>query len=156
MADFEFNGLEEFISQLSDVAESYGNTCEKHLRTIGNKYRKEIIARTPDSGSTWEYDESKTKQENNNRKRRFAKLKLKKGWKFEVKGYHGSDLKLELWTSNKKFHLLERGHKIISHGKNAGFVQGKFFFKKASETMENEVIPEELEKLMKDITKKMG
>ena len=155
MIDFDFKNLDDFKANIAEVGKQYASTCEEHLNKIGKKIKKEIIKNTPDSGSKFQADANKTKKENRSMRRVFNKNKLKKGWKYEIKGYHGDDLKLEIWTSNKKFHLIDRGHRVISHGTDTGvFAQGKHFFQKSMQEAENDIIPDELEKLMDDIIDK--
>ena len=135
---FDFKSLEEFNQQLADIANEYPGTAEKHLRRIGNKFKKIIKEKSPDSGTD-------------------HKGKLNKSWKSEVKGFSGEALSMDIWSTSPHFHLVDRGHKLV--GKNGavlGFVQGKHFLAATAQEIEAEVVPTEIEKMYKDISKKIG
>ena len=135
---FSFEGLDDFKQQLTEVANEFPGTCEKHLRRVGNKMKKELKEASPDSGHD-------------------TKKKLNKSWKSEVQGYTGEDLQMNIWSNSPHFHLVDRGHvQKTKSGKVVGFVQGTHFLEKTAQHMESEVLPEEMEKLYKDISKKLG
>lgn len=135
---FDLGDLDVFRQQLADVANEYPATAEKHLRRIGNKFKKIIKEKSPDSGKD-------------------HKNKLNKSWKSEVKGFSGEDLSMDIWSTSPHFHLVDRGHKLV--GKNGvvlGFVQGKHFLAATAQEIESDVVPAEIEKMYKDISKKIG
>lgn len=137
-ADFEFNSLDEFKNQLASVANQFPGTCEKYLRRAGNKMKKLLVERSPDSGTD-------------------HKGKLKKSWKARVNGLKGDELTMDIWSTSPHFHLVDRGHvKKTKSGKVQGFVQGKHYLKKTADEIEQDVVPQEVEKLYKDIAKKLG
>ena len=88
---FSFEGLDDFKQQLTEVANEFPGTCEKHLRRVGNKMKKELKEASPDSGHD-------------------TKKKLNKSWKSEVQGYTGEDLQMNIWSNSPHFHLVDRGH----------------------------------------------
>ena len=135
---FNFDGLDDFMQQLTDVGNQFPGTCEKHLKRVGNKMKKELKEVSPDSGKD-------------------HKGKLNKSWKSEVKGYTGEELQMDIWSTSPHFHLVDRGHVVKTpSGKVVGFVQGKHFLEKTSQHIDADVLPEEMEKLYKDISKKLG
>lgn len=141
MADdngFDFSNMEEFKNQLADVAKEFPATCEKHLKKVGNKFKKIVKQKSPDSGSE-------------------HKGKLNKSWKSEVKGYDGEDLQMDIWSTSPHFHLVDRGHvQKTPSGRVTGFVQGKHMLQATAQEVEADVLPAEMEKLYKDIGKKLG
>ena len=133
-----FDGLDEFKAKLTAVSNEYAATAEKHLTRAGNKLKKLARENTPDSG----YEH---------------KSKLKKSWKSEVVGTKGENLEYQLRNTAPHYHLVERGHEEIVHGKHIGFVQGRHFFAKSVQEFEaSGVYAQELEKYMKDVKKKLG
>lgn len=133
-----FDGLDEFNAKLTVISNEYAATAEKHLTRAGNKLKKLARENTPDSG----YEH---------------KSKLKKSWKSEVVGTKGEDLEYQLRNTAPHYHLVERGHEEIVHGKHIGFVQGRHFFAKSVQEFEaSGVYAQELEKYMKDVKKKLG
>jgi hypothetical protein len=135
---FSFEGLDEFKQQLTDASNQFPATCEKHLKKIGNKFKKIVKQKSPDSGKD-------------------HKNKLNKSWKSEVRGYSGEDLQMDIWSTSPVFHLVDRGH--IQKDKNGvvkGFVQGKHFLERTAQEVESDVLPIEIEKLFNDISKKLG
>ena len=139
MADgIDFSNLEEYSQQILEVADQYPATCEKHLKKIGNKFKSIVKKKSPDSGKD-------------------SKKKLNKSWKSEVKGYTGTDLQVDIWSTSPHFHLVDRGHvQKTPSGKVTGFVQGKHFLEATSQEVESDIVPKEIEKLFNDIAKKLG
>jgi hypothetical protein len=135
---FDLGELDAFRQQLAEVANEYPATAEKHLRRIGNKFKKIIKEKSPDSGQN-------------------HKNKLNKSWKSEVKGFSGEALSMDIWSTSPHFHLVDRGHKLVGkNGTTLGFVQGKHFLASTAQEVEAEVVPAEIEKMYADISKKMG
>jgi hypothetical protein len=140
MADngFEITGLDEFKTHIKIVANEFPGTCEKHLKRVGNKFKKELKKASPDSGKD-------------------HKNKLSESWTSDVQGYTGEDLQMNIWSNSPHFHLVDRGHvQKTKSGKVVGFVQGKHFLEKTAQKIESDVLPKEMEKLYKDISKKLG
>lgn len=141
MADdngFDFSSLEEFKQQIAEVAKEYPGTSEKYLKRIGNKFKKIVRQKSPDSGHP-------------------TKRKLNKSWKSEIKGYSGDELSMDIWSTSPHFHLVDRGHRQVDmHGNVKGFVQGKHFLQATAQEVEADVVPGEIERLYNDISKKLG
>jgi Bacteriophage protein of unknown function (DUF646). len=135
---FDFANMEEFKQQIADVANQFPATAEKHLKKIGNKFKKIVKQKSPDSGND-------------------SKKKLNKSWKSEVKGYSGEELSMDIWSTSPHFHLVDRGHvQKTPGGRVTGFVQGKHFLEATAQEVEAEVVPAEIEKLYDEISKKLG
>jgi len=134
---FEFENLDAFRKDIESVANEYPATAEKHLRKIGNKFKKVVKAKSPDSGND-------------------SKKKLNKSWKSEVTGYKGEDLALNIWSTSPVFHLVDRGHvQKDKKGNVKGFVQGKHFLEATAQEVEADVLAKELEKFQNEIIKKL-
>jgi hypothetical protein len=130
--------LAEYNQQIFEIADQYPATCEMHLKKIGNKFKAIVKKKSPDSGKD-------------------SKKKLNKSWKSEVKGYTGTDLQVDIWSTSPHFHLVDRGHvQKTPNGKVTGFVQGKHFLEATAQEVESEVVPQEIEKLFDDLEKKLG
>lgn len=139
MADgIDFSQLTEYSQLILQAADQYPATCERHLKKISNKFKRIVKQKSPDSGKD-------------------SKKKLNKSWKSEVKGYTGTDLEADIWSTSPHFHLVDRGHvQKTPSGKVTGFVQGKHFLEATSQEVESEVVPQEIEKLFDDLKKKLG
>lgn len=136
--ELSFDGLDDFKLKIDVISNEYAATAEKHLTRAGNKLKKLATDNTPDSG----YEH---------------KSKLNESWKKEVVGTKGNELEYQLSNKAPHYHLVERGHEQIVHGKYVGFVQGKHFFAKSvQEFRASGVYEKELEKYMKDVKKKLG
>jgi HK97 gp10 family phage protein len=138
MSDIEFRGMDEFIGKLSQVANEYADTTEKHLRKVGNKLKKDAKEKSPDSGVN-------------------HKHKIKDEWHSKVEGLQGKDLEYQLRNSAPHYHLVERGHvQKTKSGKIVGFTQGKHFFQQTVNDFQNSgEVEKEMEKFMKDVKKKL-
>jgi hypothetical protein len=135
---FDISGLDEYKTHIMAIANEFPATCEKHLKKIGNKFKKIVKEKSPDSGKD-------------------HKKKLKDSWKSEVKGYTGAELSMDIWSTSPHFHLVDRGHvQKTKSGKVVGFVQGKHFLAATAQEVETDIVPAEIEKMFKDISKKLG
>lgn len=132
-----FNGMDEFIADINNVANTFPMESEKRIKRIGNKFKSIVQKKSPDSGKS-------------------SKRKLNKSWRTKVTGYKGEDLACEIWSTSPHFHLVDRGHVIKDKKGNVkGFVQGKHFLEATSLEVEKEILPDELEKFQKEIVKKL-
>lgn len=130
--------MEDFAKDITEIANQFPGTAEKHLRRVGNKMKKMLKDASPDSGYK-------------------HKKKLKDSWHSEVIGYNGEDLKYNIWSESPHFHLVERGHRQITRtGVFLRFVPGSHFLEKTAQEVEKNVSPAEMEKFFKDISKKIG
>lgn len=137
-AELDFKELEAYSAELLDAVNKFPGTAEKHLRSAGNQFKKMLISKSPNSGSE-------------------HKRKLIKSWHSEIKGYTGSELSCDIYSTAPHFHLVNRGHVLKNQrGQTIGFVQGQHFLEAAAQEVETDILPNEWEKLLKDITKKLG
>lgn len=145
-----FEGYDEFVRRLEEIANDYPKLAEKHLRMIGNRLKRKVQAATP-VGKT---AETYTKRG----KTRKSKTKLKNSWTAKVIGFRGHSLEYQLSSKSRRYHLVERGHtQTTPGGRVTGFTQGKFFFKKTvDEFKSGGEIKKQLEKFMREIQRKAG
>lgn len=147
--DLHFVNLEDFMRKLNRVANEYPKTTEKHLRAIGNRLKRAAKANTP-VGKTDEFIKKNGKQKK-------SKIKLKNAWSGKTVGASGASLEYQLRSKSKRYHLVERGHvKVIFGKRTAGFVQGKFFFKRTMEEFErSNAVEREMKKMFREIQKRL-
>lgn len=138
MSELVYTGLDELKVRMTDAANVYLDTAEKHLNRTGNKLKKIVRANTPNSPYAHRH-------------------KLAKSWKSEIKGLNADELEYQLRNTAPHYHLVERGHVLkTAKGKTIGFVQGKHFLEKSIAEFQAENIAEkEFDKLAKDLAKKI-
>lgn len=138
MSELIYTGLDELKAHMTDAANVYLDTAEKHLNRTGNKLKKIVRENTPNSPYAHRH-------------------KLAKSWKSEIKGLNADELEYQLRNTAPHFHLVERGHVLkTAKGKTIGFVQGKHFLEKSIAEFQAENIAEkEFDKLAKDLAKKI-
>lgn len=150
---FELNGLTDLQKKLEFVADKYPYESEELLQKMGNKFRKAVKEKTPDSG-------------------RESKQKLMKSYKVSKVQGTGKDLFVEFRSTSPHFHLIERGHKVVVGGKlnkkdggrssngkgkvstKRERVEGKFMVKETTLEFQNE-FPQEVEKMVNRIVRKL-
>lgn len=147
--DLHFVNLEDFMRKLNRVANEYPKTTEKHLRAIGNRLKRAAKANTP-VGKTDEFIFKRGKK-------RKSTVKLKNTWSGKTVGASGANLEYQLRSKSRRYHLVERGHaKVIFGKRTAGFVQGKFFFKRTMEEFErSNAVEQEMKKMFREIQKRL-
>jgi len=138
MSDDGLNSnINEFMADINQVANEFPLESEKRLNKIGNKFKRIIKEKSPDSGHV-------------------SKRKLNKSWKSKINGYKGEDLTCDIWSTSPHFHLVDRGHVIKDKKGNVrGFVQGKHFLEATAQEVAANVVPDELEKFQKEIARKL-
>lgn len=147
----DLSELAKYGLDLKSIADEYAATTEKHLRKCGNTLKKEIIEKTPSGASKDTYTSKSGRVYKN-------KTKLKNAWTGTVKGLSGSELEYDISSKAHHFHLVNRGHAMVTHsGKHVGFVPGKHFLEEAVKEYEESGYTEaEFEKYIKDVKKKLG
>lgn len=138
MSELIYTGLDELKLNMKYACDAYLDTAEKHLNRTGNKLKKIAKENTPNSP----YEHRK---------------KLQKSWKSEVKGYTADELEYQLRNTSPHFHLVNRGHVMVTQsGKAVGFVQGRHFLEKSIAEFESQNIAStEFDKLAKDLARKI-
>lgn len=135
MSDYEITGLKELQAKFIAAENEYPYESEKKIKSIGNKFRRAVIEKTPDSGKA-------------------NKRKLTKRYKTEIKGYR-EYMQFNFWSTAPHFHLIERGHKnIAKDGREYGFTPGVHMVEKTVQEFE-EIVPQEVEKFLNKVISKM-
>lgn len=135
MSDYEVRGLEEMMADFENAVQEFPNEAEKTLASIGRKFKKAVIEKTPDSGKA-------------------NKSKLNKKYKTEVAGYR-ENIQFNFWSQSPHFHLVERGHKnVAKDGREYGFTPGVHMVERTVQEFES-IVPAETDKLLKRIIRRM-
>lgn len=136
---FQLHGLTDLQKKLSFVSKSYPEESEVLLTKMGNQFRKEVKMKTPE------------------RPHGISKKKLINSYKVsKVRGY-GKDRYVEFRSTSPHFHLVERGHRIVTKGSKQDtekIVQGKYMVKRTSLEFQEE-FPEQVEKMVNRMVKKL-
>lgn len=85
MSELIYTGLDELKMRMTDAANIYLDTAEKHLNRTGNKLKKIVKQNTPNS--PYEH-----------------KHKLAKSWKSEIKGLNADELEYQLRNTAPHYH----------------------------------------------------
>lgn len=138
MASLEFLNMEELEDIINKAIAEYPAEAEKSLNKVGLALKKELVNKTPDSGTD-------------------HKKKLKKSWKKRVTGTDLTNLQAEVYNTAPHIGLIDRGHKIVTKsGETKGFVQGKHFIDSTTKEIGLTVLPIELESMIKRLKRKIG
>lgn len=138
MASLEFLNMEELEDMINNAIAEYPAEAEKSLNKVGLALKKELVNKTPDSGTD-------------------HKKKLKKSWKKRVTGTDLTNLQAEVFNTAPHIGLIDRGHKIVTKsGQTKGFVQGKHFIDSTTKEIGLTVLPTELESMIKRLKRKIG
>ena len=148
---FELNGLTDLQKKIEFVAKKYPYESEELLQKMGNKFRKSVKEKTPDSG-------------------RVSKRKLLKSYKLSKVQGSGKNLWVEFRSTSPHFHLIERGHKVVVGGKlnkkdggqsskgkgrdTGKRVEGLYMVKRTTKEFETEY-PKEVEQMVNRIVRKL-
>jgi hypothetical protein len=138
MADFSIKGLDGLTADIKAVAREYPAEVEKHLKRVGDSFKKKVIAATPDSGHKHPH-------------------KLNKSWRSNVEGLTVDTLEYQLSNVAGHFPLVERGHRKLSKkGKVIGYVQGRHFFEKACDEFHaSDEMGKEMDRFVREIKRKI-
>lgn len=137
MASLEFLNIDDLIDNIANAIADYPEEAEKALNRTGLALKKELANKTPDSGTD-------------------HKKKLSKSWKKRVTGTDLTNLQAEVFNTAPHIGLVDRGHRLVSKtGKTIGFVQGKHFIDSTTKEVGRTVLPDELNKMVKKLKKKI-
>lgn len=137
MASLEFLNIDDLIDNIANAIADYPEEAERALNRTGLALKKELANKTPDSGTD-------------------HKKKLSKSWKKRVTGTDLTNLQAEVFNTAPHIGLVDRGHKLVSKtGKTIGFVQGKHFIDSTTKEVGRTVLPDELNKMVKKLKKKI-
>ncbi|WP_455718026.1 HK97 gp10 family phage protein [Anaerosporobacter sp.] len=131
------------IEAFNNVVDSYTDIALDEMERTAKEFRKDLVKNTKQVVDT-------SKQS-----------KLIKGYKFDKTTGFGSDMEKNLRCKAPHFHLVEKGHNLITPytknrkmvsngGQRIGFVPGKFMLKKTCEEYE-EKIPEAMQRVLDTI-----
>lgn len=129
--------VDSFLKDVERIATEFPLEAEKRLKKIGNKFKKIVVEKSPDSGKD-------------------SKHKLKKSWKVKIEGLNSKELKCNIYSTSPHIHLQDRGHvQLNKQGNPIRFIQGKHFLESTNQEINNNVIPQELESFIKHIKRKI-
>lgn len=138
MASLEFLNIDELEDQIARAIAEYPIEAEKSLNKVGLELKKKLIEKTPDSGVD-------------------HKKKLTKSWKKKVTGTNLTNLQAEVWNTAPHIGLIDRGHKVVTKsGQTVGFVQGKHFIDSTTKEVGYNMLPIELQTMIKRLKKRVG
>lgn len=120
---FDCKELKNYEKKLIKMAhDTLPKESKQFLRKAGSKLKTK----------TSKTARSLVKKKNNNY---YKSIKRGKAYKW-TKG--DGAWAIRVYSSAPHAHLIENGHRLIRNGKEVGFVQGKFVFKKAQKSFESE------------------
>lgn len=135
-------GLDELIGDLKELQEKYPDRADDLLRKDARQLRKSI---TENAKALTDVNES----------HKFSLGKAKSYKISQVQGFGGRRF-VELSAIAPHFHLVEHGHVLTDKkGKPKGFVQGRHFMKKATDTHDAE-FEKRTEKMVDELLRKGG
>ena len=118
--NFDLRELTQFEKKILDLAtKKMPKQSKQFMRKEGSKLTKKTKA--------------KAKSEVKKRSGGYHKS-IKRG---KVYNYNGA-LAIRCYSTSRRAHLIEKGHRLIVHGQEKGFVQGKRVFEKAEKEFQGE------------------
>lgn len=121
-------GLGQVEEGLNDLVKSSKVAANQGLMGIAREFRKKARARTPDSGKA-------------------SKQKLKRKYYIKTVEKTNNNVTVMVGNSAPHYHLVERGHELVLHGKPCGFVEGQHMFERTVDEFEH-IMPQELEDMI--------
>lgn len=131
------------IEAFNNVVDSYTDIALDEMERTAKEFRKDLVKNTKQVVSTSQ------------------KSNLIKGYKFDKTKGFGSDMEKNLRCNAPHFHLVEKGHNLVTPytkkgkklsngGQRIGFVPGKFMLKKTCEEYK-EKMPEAMQRVLETI-----
>lgn len=135
-------GLEELIESLENLSKKYPDRAGELLQKNAKMLRKEVVKNVKEDTKS----KGKTKKS----------LSKESSYAIsQVQGY-GEKQYVEISAKAPHFHLVEHGHKLVSHsGETIGFVQGKHMMSNAVKKSEQN-IPSMVEGMIAELLKEEG
>lgn len=131
-AEIRLQGAIEFQEKLKLAMQRAPDRIEEKLVELGNEVRKRTQAKTP-VGTT----------------------KLRRSFRLTHPESLGNEYQIGLYSRAPHFHLVERGHRIVTKsGKEAGFKPGVFMLETSVKEVEQE-LQSELENWMDELFKEL-
>ena len=132
MADIRIEGLEEFQKAFNDVMKKAPERIEKKAKEITEEVRDDTKENTP-----------------------VRTGKLKKSIKAGKVEQIGKTFQGEVYSDAPHSHLIEEGHRLVSHkGEDWGWVDGFFMLEKAAQK-KNKELPRELQSWLSELYKEL-
>lgn len=148
---FELNGLSDLQKKLEFVADNYPYESEILLQKMGNKFRSSVKKKT----------EQEVRKKTGN---------LIKSYKVSKVNGAGKNMWVEFRSTSPHYHLIERGHRIVTGGKlnkkdggqsskgkgkdTGKRVEGKFIVKRTTQEFQGE-FPQEVERMVNRMVRKL-
>lgn len=117
--------LSDFADELAEIAHTIPKSMKKFLQSEGSKLKRKTKARAKKEVGTA-----------HKKPKKYADSKhyvdtIKRG---KVYHYRGStEMAVRTYSSAPHAHLIEKGHRLVSHGKEVGFIPGKNIFGKTEQ-----------------------
>lgn len=121
MGSFDIKELDKFSMNLLDLAETkMPKETKKFLKKEANKLKKRVVSKA----------KGRVKKQSGS---------YLKSWKSgRVYKYLNNEMAVRVYSSSRKAHLIEDGHRIVRGGKEVGFVRGKYVLKDATKDFERQ------------------
>ncbi len=134
---FNLNGFTELQDSLQKAIKKYPDMGAERLENISKDFKKRVIQITKQSVDS-------------------HTGKLIKGFKLDKMRGFGVNMEKDFRGTAPHFHLIENGHnQVTKDGRNVGWVPGRLIVKQARDEYA-EKMPQEMQKLIEDITRECG
>jgi hypothetical protein len=132
--DFDIDGFDELQESLTKAIKKYPDMAADRLEDTSKSFKKRVIQITRQATTTHTGN-------------------LIKGFKLDKMRGYGINMEKDFRGTAPHFHLIENGHEqVTADGKKIGWVPGLQIVKQARDEYV-EIIPEEMQKLIDDITR---
>lgn len=135
------SGMDDLRAELKNLVKEYPDKAGELLEKRGKALRKDVVANADKRLGT-------TKN-NKQSLHRTSSYRVSKAKGIGIKQY------VEVSAKSPHFHLLERGHEIIFHGKHIGFYPGQHMMADAISTNRREM-PKTVEDMVDALLKERG
>lgn len=150
---FELNGLTDYQKKIDYVTANFPNESEELLRKMGNKFRAKVKSRSQSLKG-----------------RKINRASLSRSYHLSKVEKYGKAYSIDFWSTSPHFHLIERGHRVVTGGKlnkkdggqsakgkgkyTGVKVDGREMVFKTYEEFEGKV-PEDVERMINRIVRKL-
>ena len=150
--NLSFDGMDELGDSLVKAVRAYPNKAENRLRATANNFRRDVVKKEQQTIANDDVVEKN-------------KITTTKGFALSRTRGYNENMEIDFKAKAPHFHLVENGHEKVPRGtkgrsnkggQSIGWTPGNFVVKKKREDYAEYVMPFEVEKLIKDITKECG
>lgn len=131
--EFKFEGMQEIMEELKKAEQRVPDVSEQVLKKGINKVRKLSKDKTPFYNK--------------------GKKHIKNSYKTLPIEYESNGMNIKMTNTAPHFHLIERGHRIVTPGgKEKGWYEGKHMVERSMEEMQMEfpkIVEKEIKKILK-------